>query len=130
MEHRLIDRSRENDIQTLKDMKVLEKEQMMNLIFVMVKLKSDEWLAGFKVEEEEAVMGMRANIDGERNSRSLMNVTRIVNTIPCSSAQCERDFSLMNVICTDRRTSLQVENISKLTSVRTYEWTSLVDGTL
>ena len=80
----------------------------------------------------EAVMGMRANIDGEKNSSSLLNLTKAVNTIPCSSAQSERDFSLRNVICTDRRTSLLVDNISNLISVGLHTRMGLlcVDGTL
>jgi len=115
MEHRLIDHGRQNDIQTVNDMKVLEKEQWPDepdLRFGEAEIR--RMARRFKVDEEEAVMGMRAKIDGERNTSSLYSLTRAVNTIPCSSAQCERDFSLMNTICTDRRANLLVENTSSL----------------
>ena len=38
----------------------------------------------------------------------------IINTLPVSSADCERGFSVMNTICTERRAKLLVSNISDL----------------
>lgn len=57
---------------------------------------------------------MRALIEGEINPDSLKHLQRAIDTIPCSSAQCERDFSLMNLICSETRSSLKVTHISNL----------------
>jgi len=37
-----------------------------------------------------------------------------LNTFPCSTAECERGFSIMNNICTDLRSQLIINNISNL----------------
>ena len=38
----------------------------------------------------------------------------VLNTIPISSSEAERGFSKMNIICSDKRTKLTVDNISSL----------------
>lgn len=45
---------------------------------------------------------------------SIVRLQSIVNTLPVSSADCERGFSLMNVICSDLRSTLTVQHISNL----------------
>ena len=49
----------------------------------------------------------------ERNAqlKPLMNA---VNTIPCSTAECERGFSSMNIIVTNLRSDLLVQDVSAL----------------
>ena len=37
-----------------------------------------------------------------------------INTIPCSTAECERAFSAMNLISTNLRSNLTVNNLSNL----------------
>ncbi|MCP6484570.1 hypothetical protein NL492_27585, partial [Klebsiella pneumoniae] len=37
-----------------------------------------------------------------------------MKTLPCSTAECERGFSLMNIICTDLHSKLTIPNISNL----------------
>jgi len=41
-----------------------------------------------------------------------------VQTFPCSTAECERGFSLLNIICNDLRTRLTVEHISELMFIK------------
>ena len=57
---------------------------------------------------------MIAFFDGECNPENLKPLQVAVKTLPCSTAECERDFSLMNLICTDLRTSLTTKNIANL----------------
>ena len=37
-----------------------------------------------------------------------------IDTVPCSTAECERGFSEMNIVCSDMRSSLTVSHISSL----------------
>ena len=37
-----------------------------------------------------------------------------IETVPCSTAECERGFSLMNIMCSDIRSSLAVSHMSSL----------------
>jgi hypothetical protein len=47
-------------------------------------------------------------------SNELLKLKSVVNTIPVSTAACERGFSKMNVICSPLRTRLTVKHISSL----------------
>lgn len=44
----------------------------------------------------------------------IVKLKSVVNTLPVSSADCERGFSSMNLICTDLRNRLTVSHISNL----------------
>ena len=57
---------------------------------------------------------MRCLIDKEPKSADLQSLLTCVKIIPCSSAECERDFSLVNIIISDLRASPGVENIANL----------------
>lgn len=46
--------------------------------------------------------------------QSVKQLQSVIHTLPVSSADCERGFSTMNVICTDLRNSLTVEHMSNL----------------
>ena len=48
-------------------------------------------------------------------SPSITLIKSVVNTLPVSSSECERGFSLINNICTDRRNKLTVAHISEPT---------------
>lgn len=69
----------------------------------------------FRLDAEKAIRGMRELLE-EPGSHpdDLQPLSLCIRTIPCSSAECERDFSLMNIIETDRRSSLLVRNVSSL----------------
>lgn len=59
--------------------------------------------------EDQAVNGMR---DFLEHPHSLAPLIRCMQTIPCSTAECLRGFSLMNNICTDKRSTLLLSNVS------------------
>jgi hypothetical protein len=44
----------------------------------------------------------------------LLHLLSILNTIPLSSSECEREFSQMNLIATPTRDSLKTKTISAL----------------
>lgn len=48
------------------------------------------------------------------SGQCLRRLVGAVHTLPVSTAECERGFSQMNIICTPLRTCLAVENISTL----------------
>lgn len=66
----------------------------------------------FHINATRAVRGMRAYVEGEENPSDFQELMCSINTIPCSSAECERDFSLMNNIATDIRSVLTVQHIA------------------
>ncbi|XP_008183248.1 E3 SUMO-protein ligase KIAA1586-like [Acyrthosiphon pisum] len=73
----------------------------------------------FDVDEVQAVQGLRAFI--ENNELIPDNFKPILNTIaslPCSTAECERGFSLMNNIITNLRASLLISNVSSLMFIK------------
>uniref|UniRef100_A0A3Q2D4V7 HAT C-terminal dimerisation domain-containing protein n=1 Tax=Cyprinodon variegatus TaxID=28743 RepID=A0A3Q2D4V7_CYPVA len=72
-------------------------------------------LKRFNICENQAVNGMRDLVeDQSREPENLKPLITCMQTIPCSTAECERWFSLMNNICTDKRSSLLLSNISEL----------------
>ena len=68
----------------------------------------------FHLDSTIAVRGMRALVDGDKENDDIKPLLRAINTIPVSSAECERDFSVMNNIVTSLRANLTIENISNL----------------
>uniref|UniRef100_A0A3B4WK65 DUF4371 domain-containing protein n=1 Tax=Seriola lalandi dorsalis TaxID=1841481 RepID=A0A3B4WK65_SERLL len=48
----------------------------------------------------------------DKEPESLIPLIRCMQTIRCSTAECERGFSLMNNVCTDKRSTLLLSNIS------------------
>lgn len=78
----------------------------------------------FGIDEQEAVNGMRAWVDShvlERENckpEDLKALDVCIQTIPCSSVEAERGFSAMNLIVSELRNSLTVENVSSLLMVK------------
>jgi len=104
-----------NTDKVLQDLRVLEKETWPEEISIRYGEAEIRRLSTMlQVNVEEAIRGMRALVDGESDPESLKPLRRAVDTIPCSSAQCERDFSLMNLICSETRSTLLVSNIANL----------------
>ena len=69
----------------------------------------------FNLNAQSAIAGMRDFIDDNRSvPDELKAVVNCVKTLPCSTAECERGFSLMNIISTDLRATLLVNNVSSL----------------
>jgi hypothetical protein len=68
-------------------------------------------------ETQQTVNGMRDFVQSGHQASppaDLKPLLKTVNTLPVSTAECERGFSLMNIICTDHRNSLLVKNIANL----------------
>jgi hypothetical protein len=70
----------------------------------------------FSVPEVPAILGMREYVGGQGDCdpENLNELRRAIKTIPCSTAECERGFSVMNLIATDTRSSLTTKHISNL----------------
>ena len=49
---------------------------------------------------------------GKQIGARLKPLMNCVNTIPCSTAECERGFSAMNIIVTDLRSTLLIQHVS------------------
>ena len=46
--------------------------------------------------------------------KDLLSLLNRINTIPISTAECERGFSRMNIVCTPLRSRLTVKHLSSL----------------
>ncbi|XP_073672010.1 E3 SUMO-protein ligase KIAA1586-like [Paramisgurnus dabryanus] len=67
----------------------------------------------FNLCEQQAVNGMRDFLEHpDSEPEGIKPLIRCIQTIPCSTAECERGFSLMNIICTDKRSTLLLSNRS------------------
>ena len=71
----------------------------------------------FKLNFKNAQNGFRDYIDyegGENIPAELKPIITCINTLPVTSADCERGFSTMNIIMTDLRNSLLMQHVSSL----------------
>ncbi len=69
----------------------------------------------FNLCKEQAVNGMRDFLEHpDSEPESLKPLIRCMQTFPCSTAECERGFSVMNNVCTDKRSTLLLANVSNL----------------
>lgn len=55
---------------------------------------------------------------GKQIGARLKPLMNCVNTIPCSTAECERGFSAMNIIVTDLRSTLLIQHVSALMFIK------------
>lgn len=55
---------------------------------------------------------------GKHTSDQLRPLSNCVNTIPCSTSECERGFSAMNLIITDLRSQLLIQHVSSLMFIK------------
>lgn len=73
----------------------------------------------FKIDARESELGMREYVSNQnvipKNLRLLKNC---IDSLACGTAECERGFSAMNLIVTDLRTRLLVENVSDLLFIK------------
>ena len=51
---------------------------------------------------------------GKSACATIQSLSNCINTIPVSTAECERGFSRMNIVCTTLRSSLTVKRLSSL----------------
>lgn len=70
----------------------------------------------FKLECAEAVRGFKLfrAVGGKEMNPSLQALKIVVGSIPVSTAECERAFSLMNTIISEKRNRLELDNVSSL----------------
>lgn len=70
----------------------------------------------FALNKDNAINGFRQLIDDQTTSleKCMPELTNCLKTFPCSTAECERGFSLMNNICTKLPASLTMKNIANL----------------
>lgn len=64
--------------------------------------------------QNNAINGMRKTIDDQTTclEKIMLEFCNFPKTFPRSTAECEGSFSLMNIICTDVRSKLTINNIS------------------
>lgn len=71
--------------------------------------------ARFNVCPDQAIKGMRDLIESpQTESQNLKPLKNCMQTFPVSTAECERGFSLMNTILTNKRSLLLVSHVSNL----------------
>jgi hypothetical protein len=74
----------------------------------------------FGLDKRMAINGFRDFVDG--GGRSLPDMLRplmlCARTLPCSTAECERAFSCMNVLISPLRNSLLISNVSALLFIK------------
>ena len=51
---------------------------------------------------------------GRQITRKLKPLLNAISTIPCSTSECERGFSCMNIIMSDLRSTLRIDHVSHL----------------
>lgn len=75
---------------------------------------------GFDEIKMDILDGYRDYVDcgGRRAPSKLRPLLDCVKTLPCSTAECERGFSAMNLIVTPSRTSLLLSHVSSLMFIR------------
>lgn len=71
-----------------------------------------------RLDEREAVRGLREYVTTKKRSQSLQNLITSLKSIPISSSECERGFSQMNLILTSDRASLHTVTVSSLLFIR------------
>lgn len=69
----------------------------------------------FMLNKNNAINGLRQYIHEDKNPQDVFpELNNCVKTFPCSTAECERGFSVLHLICTDLRSTLSMTNISNL----------------
>ncbi|KAK3932814.1 E3 SUMO-protein ligase KIAA1586 [Frankliniella fusca] len=70
----------------------------------------------FKLEPIELISGMREYVDLKRATlpKSLLPLKNLIRTFIVSTAEVERSFNQMNLICNDSRTRTLIINLSSL----------------
>ena len=67
----------------------------------------------FTIEAKNAYRDFKES-GGKVIADSLRKVVHSVDTIPVSTAECERGFSRMNLVCTNLRSRLSVKDTSSM----------------
>lgn len=108
---------KENYTQLLKDLDYLDMKNWPDDCDVMYGDENIRRLAKqFQVDEVSSVRGFRMFLDSKSNSKvfDLKPLLDAINTVAISSSECERVFSSMNNIVTQKRNALSTTNLSSL----------------
>ena len=69
----------------------------------------------FNLNECNAIHGVRDYVENHQECpKSLLPLMRACNTLACSFAECEKGFSLLNIIATPLRNQLLIDNVASL----------------
>lgn len=105
-----------NDLSVIKDISILDKSTWP--VSVNIRYGEEEikrLCKRFMLNKNDALNGFRIYIDEDKYPKDIIpELNNCVNTFPCSTAECERGFSLLNLICTDLRCKLTINNIANL----------------
>lgn len=76
--------------------------------------------ARFSLDKRMAINGFRDFVDcaGRKEPDTLKPLLLCVRSLPCSTAECERAFSSMNIIVSPSRNSLLIANVSALLFIK------------
>ncbi|CAI6372584.1 unnamed protein product [Macrosiphum euphorbiae] len=80
----------------------------------MGKMKYNNLGRRFSLNTSVLVQGMRNFIHNNTMNEEIQELNLLIKTLPVSTAECERGFSLMNIICSDLRSKLTIKNIGNL----------------
>src|SRR6476469_9422312 len=74
----------------------------------------------FKLNKRSITNGFRDYLDcrGKDCPVTLKPLEDCLKTLPCSTAECERGFSIMNNILTDLRSSLSIKHVESLMFIK------------
>jgi len=114
---RLLDNNEDNLI--IQDFQILDKKTWPPEVKIGFGKNEVKRLSNrFLINQEKSLRGLKILIDEETSNiskiKELNEINNLVKTLPCSTAECERGFSLMNIICTDLHSKLTIPNISNL----------------
>ena len=79
-----------------------------------MKTAACKFLIPFSRQLKEEYRDLKDVKGGVTSGHCLKRLLGAVNTLPVSTAECERGFSRMNIICTPLRTCLSVHHIASL----------------
>lgn len=117
---RLLDNSNIDNSSLLHDICILDKNTWPQSIDVRYGEEQVKNICNrFLLNTEKAIHGFRAYVEEDSNHKTLLlELNNCIKTLPCSTAECERGFSLLNLICNDLRSRLTIEHISYLMFVK------------
>lgn len=115
MKSRLCTESDNANEQLLKDISALHAKNINSENVRYGELEMKRICKRFDLDEFICIQGLRDFADDVQIvPEKFKTYSTTISTLPCSTAECERGFSLMNNIITVLRTSLLVSNVSNL----------------
>jgi hypothetical protein len=106
-----------NNVQLHKDISALDPSNIKSNDFHYGELEVRIICRRCNVDEIQAIQGLRDFTENSESvPESLKSLLTTVSTLPCSTAECERGFSLINN--TELRASLLFSNVSNLMFIK------------